>query len=44
MLKKENDRRDAEAEAGSTGSEEVYIEQTLEDGTKVERKVDRVRV
>lgn len=42
VLSNENKRRDAEAEVQSTDTDEVYIVETLDDGTKVERRVDKV--
>ncbi|KAF8521397.1 MFS general substrate transporter [Hysterangium stoloniferum] len=41
ILSNENKRRDAEAETQSNDSEDLYIEEILADGTKVERKVDK---
>jgi len=42
ILNNENKRRDAEAETRSNDtSDEIYIEETLADGTKVERRVDK---
>jgi len=41
LLSRENKRRDATAKSDET-SEETYIEETLDDGTKVEKRVDKV--
>ncbi|CEL62099.1 putative transporter PB10D8,01 OS=Schizosaccharomyces pombe (strain 972 / ATCC 24843) GN=SPBPB10D8.01 PE=3 SV=1 [Rhizoctonia solani AG-1 IB] len=41
LLARENKRRDAEPKEDNSG--DTYIEETLADGTRVERKVDKVR-
>ncbi|KAF8519822.1 MFS general substrate transporter [Gautieria morchelliformis] len=41
ILSNENKRRDTEAESRSTDIDDVYIEEILDDGTKVERKVEK---
>jgi hypothetical protein len=41
-LSRENKRRDAEPKAEE--EDDAYIEEVLEDGTKIERKVDKVGV